>query len=142
MTQKMGSGSSPYELILESRGDYLYARVTAEKIDPRSATEYLQRIAAACSKENIGKVLIDRRIPMMMSDADNYLLILDMTRFLGHKKIAFVNPFDEINAKMDLSEVMSRNRNAPYRVFKTEEAAVRWLEDDDSIDHDLHSSDA
>lgn len=79
---------------------------------------------------------------MMMSDADNYLLILDMTRFLGHKKIAFVNPFDEINAKMDLSEVMSRNRNAPYRVFKTEEAAVRWLEDDDSIDHDLHSSDA
>ena len=137
----MGSGSNPYELILEPRGDYLYARVTAEKVDPRSATEYLQRIAAACSKENINKVLIDRRIPMMMSDADNYLLIVDMTRFLGNKKIAFVNPFDEIDAKMQMGEVISRNRNAPYRVFKTEEDAVRWLKDDDAPDVGMHLSD-
>lgn len=137
----MGSGSNPYELILEPRGDYLYARVTAEKVDPRSAADYLQRIAAACSKESIGRVLIDRRIPMMMSDADNYLLIVEMTRFLGNKRIAFVNPFDAIDAKMQLSEVISRNRNAAYRVFKTEEEAVRWLKDDDAPDIGLHLSD-
>jgi len=138
----MGSGSKPYELILEPRGDYLYARITADEVDRHSATEYLRRIATACTEQNLTKVLIDRRVPMMMSDADNYLLILDMTRFLGRKKIAFVNPYDAIDEKMKLGEVISRNRNAPYRVFKTEEDAVRWLEDEDAIDTDFHSSDA
>jgi len=138
----MGSGSKPYELIVETRGDYLYARVTAEEVDRHSATEYLQRIAVACSERNLTKVLIDRRIPMMMSDADNYLLIVDMPRFFGRKRIAFVNPFDQIDAQMELGETISRNRNALYRVFKTEEDAVRWLEDDDALDIDIHASDS
>lgn len=87
----MRSDSKPYELILEPRDKYLYARVTAEAIDRHTANEYLQRIAAVCKEQHFNRVLIDRRIPMMMADSDNYLLIMDMTRFLGKRRIAFVN---------------------------------------------------
>ncbi|MBX3283179.1 MAG: hypothetical protein KF756_11950 [Acidobacteria bacterium] len=136
----MRTESKPYELIIEVRADYLYARITADAIDRHTANEYLQRIASECVQHTLNKVLIDRRIPMMMSDADNYLLIMDMARFLGRRKIAFVNPFEQIDAKMELSEVMSRNRNVPYRVFRNEEDAIAWLEND-APDVNMHLSD-
>ena len=138
----MGFTSKPYELNFEERGEYLYARVEAEALDPHSATEYLKRIAEESKRTELNKILIDRRIPMMMPDADNYLLIEEMTKFLGHRKIAFLNPFMEIEDAMRFSEVMSRNRGAPYRVFNTEEKALQWLTNDGPFSPDMHTSDA
>lgn len=51
-----------------------------------------------------------------------------------------MNKYEQIDAKMELSETISRNRNVPYRVFRTEEDAARWLEDDDAAMADLHTS--
>lgn len=137
----MSSGSKPYELILETRGDYLYARVTADEIDRHSAIDYVRRVAAVCNEKSINKILVDRRVPMMLADSENYLLIIEMTQILGRRKIAYVNPFEQLDDKMSMNEMVSRNRNAPYRAFRTEEDAVRWLEDDDALDVDVHSSD-
>lgn len=137
----MSSGSKPYELILETRGDYLYARVTADEIDRHSAIDYVRRVAAACTEKSINKILIDRQIPMMLADSENYLLIIEMTQILGQRKTAYVNPYEQLDDKMSMNEMVSRNRNAPYRAFRTEEEAIRWLEDDSAFGPYIHSSD-
>ncbi|MBX7060073.1 MAG: hypothetical protein K1X52_00290 [Pyrinomonadaceae bacterium] len=136
----MRSDSKPYELFLEVRADYLYARVTADEVDRHSAIDYVYKVAAVCNEKNLHKILIDRRVPMMLADSENYLLILEMTHVLGKKKVAYVNPFEQLDDKMSMNEMVSRNRNVPYRVFRTEEDAVRWLESD-AADTNIHASD-
>jgi len=78
----------PYELKFEKRDNYLYALVRAKDIDRDTAVDYLGRIADRCEDLECSKVLIERDIPVMLSDSDLYFTTNDFLRMLDGVKVA------------------------------------------------------
>lgn len=116
-----------YELTFDKRPNYLYALIKADSIDRETALRYLQELADKCTELNAERVMLERRIPVMMSDADNYLIIQDIIKIIGPRRMAVVNPYDSNDEAMAFGNLVGANRGLPYRVFDSTDDAEAWL---------------
>lgn len=85
-----------YELGFDKRDDYLLVTLKAEKINHRTVLDYLGEIADRCASTRLRKMVIDRDIPMMLSDEemlDSWGVFLQMR---PRMRIAFVNRYPDI----------------------------------------------
>jgi hypothetical protein len=123
----MNVSDIPYELTFDKRPSYLYAVIKADSIDRETALRYLHELADKCTEVNAERVMLERRIPAMMSDADNYLIIQDIIKIIGPRRMAVVNPYDSNNEAMAFSNLVGANRGLPYRMFDSTDDAEAWL---------------
>ena len=123
----------PYLITFEERPRYLFARVTAEQIDRETVLSYFRDLAKKCEATRSDRLMIDRRIRSVMSEADYYFVVSDMPRIFGRVRIAFVNPIVSNEHAMRFADMVSGNRGYPYRLFQTEPEAESWLVSDDPL---------
>jgi hypothetical protein len=123
----MAQPQPPYELVFESRKDYLYARISAKSIDPAIAMQYLSAISHKCTECRCEQLMLVRNIPKMLSDSDLYFTVTGFQHMIGTRKVAFVNPYREIREDMKFAIVVGMNRGGQFNIFDTEVEAERWL---------------
>ena len=121
-------GPTPiYNLILEERDEYLYARVTSETIDGESALQYLTEIANRCEEIDCERLMIYREIPVMLSDGVLFMVSAEFQKMITGIRTAFVNPYEPNKEAFDFALTVGENRGAEYALFTNEEEAEAWL---------------
>jgi hypothetical protein len=116
-----------YELLFDERSGYLYACVTADRIDRGSAVEYLKEIADRINRSDYDGLMLERDIPMMLSDADLFFTTQDFLNMTGLERVAFVNKHLPIKTQMEFAILIGTNRGANYRLFNVVDEAEKWL---------------
>lgn len=121
-------GPTPtYQLLLEERDEYLYARVTADTIDQESALQYLTEIANRCDAIECEKLLIYRDIPVMLPDGVLFMVTAEFQKMIAGIRTAFVNPYEPNVEAFNFALTVGENRGAEYKLFNNEEDAIAWL---------------
>jgi hypothetical protein len=117
----------PYELTFEEREGYLYVRVSAAAIDRESALAYLREVADRCSRTSCSRVVLERDIPVMLSDADLLFTTDDFLGMMQDVRVAFLNPHQPIDDDMAFAMVIANNRGAEFKLHRSLDDAVAWL---------------
>jgi hypothetical protein len=116
----------PYTIILEDRGEYLYALVGGDKLTPEIAGEYWREIAGACFELEKKKIMIEKDFVETVSPAEMLQMGIYLGELLATKKIAFIDRHgnDDIN---ELGKKIARNRDVKMQTFHNVDEAERWL---------------
>ena len=116
-----------YDLTFEKRPDWVVARLRSATIDHLTVLDYLAEIAVTCAKWHSRALLIERDIPMVLSDEemlDSWGVFLN-TR--TEMRVALFNPHPDI--EQPLQQLVSATHvggvNAAY--FRDISAAERWI---------------
>lgn len=117
----------PYKLTFEQRPGYLYARVEAETIDRESALAYLREVADKCSEMSCERLLLERDIPVMLSDADLLFTTDDFQKMMHDIRVAFINPHLTIEDGMGFAMTIANNRGAVFKLHRNVGEAEKWL---------------
>jgi hypothetical protein len=123
----MNDVEKPYELTFEERSGYLYARVKADKIDRQSALSYLREVAAKCREIGCEYLMLERDIPVMLTDTDLFFTTNDFLRMTKGIRVAFVNPHLPLEDEMRFAIVIGTNRGAMFSVHNSFESALHAL---------------
>lgn len=118
---------SQYDLIFEHREGYLYACVTAAKIDRKTALEYLHRVADAVRDSPYNRLMLERDIPAVLSTADIFFTAEDFLDLVRGLRVAFVNTHATIQAELEFAMLIGTNRGAKYGLFNNVPDAEKWL---------------
>jgi hypothetical protein len=119
--------NTPYTLTFEERPGYLYALVEADTIDRNTALAYLFEVANQCSKLGATRLMLERWIPVMLSDSDLFFTTQDFLRMMQSVRVAFLNPYLEQKDDMDFAMTIASNRGAEFRLFGDSDRAESWL---------------
>ena len=123
----MAVGNNSYELLFEERSGYLYVLVRADKATLEMAMEYLRLTAEKCSQILCDHVLLERDVPVMLPAVDLYFTTLYFLDLMKGKKIAFYNPHDSLQDKMESAILTGTRAGGHYRVFQSFPEAEKWL---------------
>ena len=124
---RMFDAPIPYEIMFERRPQYLYARITADSIDRDMALRYLRELADKCAEFHANRVMLERNVPAMLCDVDNYLIVQEIGRIFGPMRCAVINPHVFNDDTVAFGSLVGENRNLPWRSFATVEEAEAWL---------------
>jgi hypothetical protein len=116
-----------YRLTFEERPGYLYAKIQADTIDRETALAYLGEVAAKCAELGSHRLLLDRDIPAMMSDADIFFTTKDFADMMKGKRVAFLNPYMQNTEDLNFSITIATNRGAEFHLHKDLAEAEAWL---------------
>lgn len=117
----------PYQLTIEERPAYVYARVEGD-LTPANALRFLEDAHAACVKSGRTSVLLDMQLRGAMPTTSIYEVISQRAAD-GSKlhKIAYV-PYDSGDPSMaHFAETVAMNRGVNVRIFESVAAAEGWL---------------
>jgi hypothetical protein len=123
----MNDSDKQYELTLEERTGYLYARVKADKISEQLAMAYLDEVVTRCRSLKCTKLLLERDIPDMLPDGALFFIAEKFQKMIAGIKVAFVNKFAENDEAFDFAVRVGTNRGADYGIFDNATNAERWL---------------
>src|SRR5688572_25423643 len=123
----MDDPPATYELIFRPREGYLHALIRSDTMTADMATEYLGRVAEKCDELYCDRVLIERDVPVTLSDSDLFHVTQYFFGLMGNRRVAFVNPHAKINEYMDFGITISTNRGANFRLFNGVAEAEAWL---------------
>jgi hypothetical protein len=123
-----GMENSPlYDLYLEPRLGYLYARVRAATLDSQSALDYFTDLLRRASSLRWKKVLLHREIANTLSDED-LEFVMDTLAAMGHDiRVAILNEDLSQKPSMQLAETLARFAGLQQRHFTRKDHAERWL---------------
>lgn len=115
-----------YNIVMEDRGEYLYALAEGDVLTPEIAKMYWNEIAERCSQSGISNILIEKNFAESVSAPE----MLEMGTYLGtimaDKKIAFFDRHKNEGVN-DLGKVIARNNGVQMRIFSNVEEAERWI---------------
>jgi hypothetical protein len=120
-----------FELTIEERPGYLYARVRGPN-SPETVLEYLSQVRAACERARCRSVLIDEDLSgagLQTFDIFEMVSRQSAEAAKTFERIAFVdtNP-DHEGRLMKFAETVAVNRGLNLRVFSDLAEAERWME--------------
>jgi hypothetical protein len=118
----------PYELRLESHGDYLRAQIDGQRDGFEISLAYWTEIAQACHQRGTRRLLVVENIKEA-GDPLQLETLIDAVIALGFHniRVAFVDLVHSHLAAMQHGEILARERGIAGRVFGEERDAVRWL---------------
>jgi hypothetical protein len=119
--------SLPYRIEFEDRGEYLYVEVAADGIDSETAVSYLTDIRDRTDELGHTRVLILRNIPTIARAGTLYFTTKDFNELMGRRRVAFVNPYSDLDKDMKLAMLMASNSGATVTSHTTESDAEAWL---------------
>jgi hypothetical protein len=123
----MNEADKQYELTLEERPGYLYARVEANKITEEIAMGYLHEVTDRCRDIDCARLLVDREIPEMLPDGALFFVAAEFQKMIKGIRVAFVNKFVSNDDALDFAVRVGMNRGADYGTFNNLADAERWL---------------
>jgi hypothetical protein len=121
--------SKPYALTFEDRKDYLYAHVSAPPRDRGIALDYLSEIADKCASVRCKRLVIDRHIPLAVSETDANAAIDHLMMLARGIKLAFVNRHPPASDTLRRLIDLGVERGAPVAYFEALDDAEQWLLD-------------
>lgn len=116
-----------YELTLDRRPGYLYARVKADVLTEETALGYLVAVADSCRKLNYDRLVVHRDIPATLPSGAFFAVATDVVDKLRGIRVAFVNPYPHLDEDLRFGVMVGNNRGAKYAVFSNHEEAERWV---------------
>lgn len=119
----------PYNLRFEARRHYLYAHVKAETMTRATALAYLQEVANECNGRSYRRLLLERDVPMMLSDLELFQTTNDFLDMVKYVRVAVLNQYPDQQNAMNFAMRISTNRKARYSVFTDPLEAEKWLLD-------------
>ncbi len=117
----------PYELMLEPRPGYLYARIKADTITDKVAMRYLRKVTARCRALKCDRLLLHRDIPSMLPTGSLFFLASEFQQRVRGIRVAFVNPYPSNEPDLTFGVTVGTNRGADYAVFDNDADAEAWL---------------
>lgn len=123
----MAATNKPYQLTFTVHSEYLYANLIGETISAEIIRDYIGEIVAKCDETGKRRILLYRDIPAVLSGGEVFHTVNESLEVLAGKKLALVNPHEEIEAEVDFAMTVGQNRGGNYRSFKTVADAETWL---------------
>ena len=127
-----------YQLTLEARPAYLYAKVIGERT-PENALRFLEEVYAACLKGGHTAALLEMAFSGPSLPAASIYNVISARAPEGAKlrRIAYVQPVVDVDDLSDVdhramprfAETVARNRGVNIRLFPNVSMAERWLSD-------------
>jgi hypothetical protein len=124
----MADPGRQYELVFERRPNYLYARISAARIDDEMAITYLRQVIAKCRKSGYNRLVLERNIPQMLSPGSLYFTTKVFRQLTEGIKVAFINPHENIDNGMNFAVLMATNIGAEFSLQPNIESAEEWLQ--------------
>lgn len=124
----MNELSKPYELTLEMRPEYLYARVRSKATSQEMVVAYIHEVIRKCKKLNRRRLLLERDIPATLGDKEVFFSGTDFAHMgLADVKIAVVDRRAENIEGLELAILVQNNRGANIMLFDNVPEAESWL---------------
>lgn len=115
-----------YNVEYEDRKDYLYAHITGNE-SHQNAITFFHNLKEKMEKENWDAVLIVDEVKGILNTNETYELSREIAELHRGRIIAFVDPKEETFSQNYFGGTVVANRGVVTQVFKTEEAAIKWL---------------
>jgi hypothetical protein len=124
----MNQFTKPYDLTLEIRPEYLYARVTSQATSQAMVVAYLHEMIGRCKKLGVTRLLLERDIPTALDESEIYFSGTDFVHTgLEDIKLAIVDERPENTEQLELAILVQNNRGANIQLFPNIEEAEAWL---------------
>jgi hypothetical protein len=117
---------APYKLILEDRGEYLYALAGGETLTPEISKLYWNEIAGECLRLGKTKILIEKDFLQGVSAPEMLSMGVYLGSLLPGKNIAFIDrhPNEDVN---ELGKKIARTQGVKMQLFEDVGEAEKWL---------------
>jgi hypothetical protein len=119
--------TTPYELTLEERPGYLYARVKAATITEEIAQSYLHKVARRCNDLDSTRLLLHRDIPATLPSGIAFFIATEFQSLIQGIRTAIVDPLVSNREDIDFAVTVANNRGGDYRAFTNDTDAEEWL---------------
>ena len=123
----MRPADRPYELSFDPRPEFLYAKIAAPSINRSLKLDYLAEVVLRCAESRCKQILLERDIPVMVTDEELEETIEDVVKASEGVTIAFVNPHREIEPKLKKFVSRGKRRGGSFRYFSARDDAEKWL---------------
>ena len=123
----MTTPPEPYELNFETRPGYLYAHLQGETISVDVIRSYVAEVVAKSNETGLDRVLLYRDIPTVLSEAQTFFTVNESLEALRGKKLALVNPHENIQRELKFGMTVGHNRGGNYADFEDIASAEAWL---------------
>ena len=124
----MTSSKSDYELTVEHRKGYVYARVRGNVSRPEITIDYLTDITDACRKVQCTKVVIEKEIPRAFAVWDIFFVATQFPRFTYElTKVAVVDKRMARFERREFSVVAGSKPGLDVHVFTNVQEAEAWV---------------
>ncbi|HMT08877.1 MAG TPA: hypothetical protein PKA82_12800 [Pyrinomonadaceae bacterium] len=116
-----------YKIAFTVHTEYLYVHLKAEDVSDGSISAYVSDIVAKSEETGLDKIILYRDIPVANNEASVFKTVSASLEELYGKKLAIVNPYEELNDVLKFGMTVGSNRGGNYEVFDTVEEAEKWL---------------
>ncbi|HEX2639003.1 MAG TPA: hypothetical protein VHL50_00450 [Pyrinomonadaceae bacterium] len=115
-------------LTIENRKDYLFIRVDGERDNAEITTRMWKQVASICRQTGQTNVMLVEAIEENIDLAEAYDTVWDrrLDEF-AHLKIAFVDLVEDHHEVNEFVNGCTRNRGLNIRLFRSIQAAEKWL---------------
>ena len=126
----------PFNIIFEDRGDHLYARVDGPSDSYEISQMYWAEIAMEASNRGSKKLFVEEWLEQQIASiADTYQAAAERHEMgLAGIKIAFYDAFADQLDQNQFGELVARNRGVNVKVFDDADAALAWLQDEETTE--------
>lgn len=111
----------------EIRGEYLYALISAHKLEPHEMFDCLQKVIDECEKHKAENVIIDLNVPSLPHLRELYQVATLFYRANGDRKTCFVNRYGYNHGKLDFMLLAYRRGGGNGEVYRKVETAEQWI---------------
>ena len=117
----------PYSLTFEERNGYLLADLKAEIMEYDAAQDCLLEIAREIERLKQTRLMVHRQVPTVMPRGQLFFTSANMAESFKHVKVAFVNPYPDLDEALNFGALTANNRGAQFNIFRDIETAEKWL---------------
>jgi len=123
----MTDPAKPYTIAFEVRPGYLYVDLKGDVISTDVIRSYVADVLEECERSGMRRIMLYRDIPVILSEAEMFYTVNESLEALRGKKVALVNPHDELQKELDFGMTVGSNRGGQYGSFIDIDDAEKWL---------------
>jgi hypothetical protein len=116
----------PYNVDIESRGDYLHALVTGKRVTSEVALGYWREIIDKCESTGCTKILLDHNFEEMISMQEMLEIIGPVGDMLQGRIMAFYDRYGHYDIP-EAGKMILRSHHVKMQIFHDIDEAEMWL---------------